>query len=505
MRKFPQISVWLARLWLMTGLAAGSGAVHAADAAYGFLFDAHKLTLSSGLRQEALGPLFSFQTEETREEWGLHPLFSLSRDRDPDLEALEWDFLYPLMSHDRFGREYRWHFFQLLSFSGGANLDDQAGERRRFSLFPFVFYGRSQNPADNYTAFFPFYGHTKKRFLRDEIRVVMAPFYVQTRKRDVVTDNYLYPFFHLRRGDHLRGWQLWPFYGHETREAFARTDSFGDAETAPGHEKRFILWPFFLEETADIGGANPRHTWALLPFYSAQRSAARDSTSYLWPLGLTLTDDRAKKYREIGAPWPLVVFARGEGKTCHRVFPLFSFAHTPTHRSEFLLWPLYKRNSLSLAPLERDRLRILFFLYSDTVERNTETREARRLISLWPLFTHREELNGNRRFQLLAPLEPLLPNNKSVQRNYSPLWSLWRAEKNAATGETSQSLLWNLYRHETGPTHRQTSLLFGLWQNRSTPEGSRTRLFFIPLGKSRSGPGAAPCEKRLMDSPPALR
>ena len=43
---------------------------------------------------------------------------------------------------------------------------------------------------------------------RDEIFFVMFPIYSQTRKKDVVTDNYLYPFFHLRHGDGLHGWQV---------------------------------------------------------------------------------------------------------------------------------------------------------------------------------------------------------------------------------------------------------------------------------------------------------
>ena len=45
----------------------------------------------------------------------------------------------------------------------------------------------------------------------------------------------------------------------------------------------------------------------------------------------------------------------------------------------------------------------------------------------------------------------MLPGNRGVERNWSPLWSLWRAEDNPKTGATSQSLLWNFYRHDTAP------------------------------------------------------
>ena len=39
------------------------------------------------------------------------------------------------------------------------------------------------------------------------------------------------------------------------------------------------------------------------------------------------------KYREWDAPWPLIVFARGEGKTTTRVWPLYSRAHNATLES----------------------------------------------------------------------------------------------------------------------------------------------------------------------------
>ena len=66
--------------------------------------------------------------------------------------------------------------------------------------------------------------------------------------------------------------------------------------------------------------------------------------------------------------------------------------------------------------------------------------------SLWPFYTWNREFNGNRRLQILAPFEVVLPTNRGLLRNWSPLWSVWRAENNPRTGQRSQSLLWNLYR-----------------------------------------------------------
>jgi hypothetical protein len=316
----------------------------------------------------------------------------------------------------------------------------------------------------------------------------MLPIYVQSRKRDVVTDNYLYPFFHLRHGEGLSGWQFWPLLGAEHKEITTRTNAWGDVETIGGHDKRFVLWPIYLSQTVGIGTENPQRHQAILPLYSLLRSPQRDAITAPWPLGVTHIVDREKKYTSWGTPWPLIVFDRGPGKTTSRVWPFFSQSHNDTLESDWYLWPLYKFSRVNAEPLDRRRTRVLFFLYSDLTERSTESGAALRRIDCWPLFTARRDREGNSRLQVLSILEPLLPSNKSIERDYSPLWSIWRAERNAKTGAASQSLLWNLYRRETAPESRKCSLLFGLFKYESNANGSRWRVFYVPFGHNRNPP-----------------
>lgn len=99
----------------------------------------------------------------------------LSYTRNPEMESKEFDFLYPVMTYDRYGDHYRWQFCQMLSFAGGPMPDDDV--RDRFTLFPFYFQQRSLDPSKNYTAVFPFYGHLKHRLSRDESFFVMFPLY----------------------------------------------------------------------------------------------------------------------------------------------------------------------------------------------------------------------------------------------------------------------------------------------------------------------------------------
>src|ERR1043165_1797656 len=165
----------------------------------GFLFDQFSLTLDAGTRTEALSPFYYDEQRESEHVFAVPPLFSHAT--DPATDAEEFDFLYPLLTYDRFGSEYRWQLIQLLSLSGGRNQDGVP--KTRFTLFPFYFQQRSSDASPNYTAPMPFSGRIKQRLFRDEIFFVMLPFYIQTRKRDVVTDNFPYPFFHIRHGNAL--------------------------------------------------------------------------------------------------------------------------------------------------------------------------------------------------------------------------------------------------------------------------------------------------------------
>jgi len=42
-------------------------------------------------------------------------------------------------------------------------------------------------------------------------------------------------------------------------------------------------------------------------------------------------------------------------------------------------------------------------------------------------------------------------------------------------------LLWNLYRRDVTPTTKKCSLLFGLFQYQSGPEGHHVRWFYFPV------------------------
>src|SRR5215469_494977 len=149
MSKLKQIAICcLGSMLVWLGQARGADWLHA-----GPLYDNFQLTLDSGQRTEALGPLFySEEKDDTQRTWALPPLFV--NVTDSALDSHEYDFGYPVLTYRRFGGEYRWQFVQIFSFAGGQNWDAQ--NARRLTIFPFYFRKRSEEPGQDYKAVFPF-------------------------------------------------------------------------------------------------------------------------------------------------------------------------------------------------------------------------------------------------------------------------------------------------------------------------------------------------------------
>ena len=136
--------VWLVVACLCLGLVMSEVCAAESETHAGFLFDQHRLTLESGWRTEAVGPFYYRKTTEPEKLWALPPLFSRSVTY---ADSEEYDILYPLLTYNRAGAEYRWQLFQLLSFSGGQSQDEIA--RDRFTIFPFYFQQRSPDSNQN--------------------------------------------------------------------------------------------------------------------------------------------------------------------------------------------------------------------------------------------------------------------------------------------------------------------------------------------------------------------
>ncbi|MBM3901248.1 MAG: hypothetical protein FJ379_04020 [Verrucomicrobia bacterium] len=150
------------------------------------------------------------------------------------------------------------------------------------------------------------------------------------------------------------------------------------------------------------------------------------------------------------------------------------------------MWPFYTHRKAENGAMRRDRWRTAFFLYDDVRLLSKEDGRYRREQALWPFFVWKRDLDGRERLQVLELFETFFRNRESVQRNYSPLWALYRSENNPNTGRSSQSLLWNLHRRDVSPSQVRTSTLFGLIQTlRGEDDRLHWRWLWIPSAQFR--------------------
>jgi hypothetical protein len=426
----------------------------------------------------ALGPFLNYERKGEEREFGLRPLYFHAAD---PVEGIGYsEYLYPLATRKT---EPSLSFFQglhLLNYDFGPR---EKGGDNKFSLFPFLFYGRTEDRG-NYFAFFPLGGKIYDLFGRDEIRFALFPAYSQTRKKGTTVTNLLWPVFARVSGEDESGLKVWPL--------------FGTAEKQGVYRKRFYLWPIFFRYDLRLDSADPMHRRVIFPLFVGEESPQLSSRTYLWPFFSHL-EDRRKDYEEWNFPWPLFRIAHGAFKESVRFLPLYANERTGSLHKRWYLWPVYKIEETRTELLERRRDRVLYFLYSDIRERALEEDTLRkREVSLWPLFTY-ERIRGVSHFHTLSLLEPFFPENRGIERNWSPLWRLYQRKWDTHGNEVS-SFLWNLYwkerradglAMEVFPLFRYQQqagdsvdwqLLKGLFRYHSSPEGKKVYFLFLPWG-----------------------
>ncbi len=372
-----------------------------------------------------LGPLIKYERKAQEREFALRPFFYQARDEEEGVRLSE--YLYPVASSRREKNQSFFQTLHLLEYDVGSR---QEGSDNEFMLFPFLFYGDTEEKGE-YFAFFPFGGKIYNRLWRDEIRFVLFPVYGQTRKGGTEITNVLWPFFARIRGENEAGAKFWPLYGRAEKEGVYR--------------KQFILWPFYFNYNLRLNTDNPVARKGIFPFYIEEESPLLSSRFYLWPF-FSHIEDRQKGYEEWNFPWPLVRHARGEYKESQRFLPFYSNERTGAMHRRWILWPLYLKTELDAGDLVRRRDRVLFFLFSHTEETavyDGQAYERQKRVALWPLFFF-ERGNGVSHLRIFSLLAPILPENEAIRRNWSPLWSIYQRKWDRQGSEAS-SLLWNLY------------------------------------------------------------
>lgn len=378
---------------------------------------------------DALGPFVSYEKKADESGYGFRPIFYSFRDDRKDRTS--FDFLYPLSTYRTFEEDTK---FQALAyiFFYKSDLQENGYREREYTLFPFVFARHAEDPDRSFFAVFPVYGNMKNKYGKDRIKFFLFPLFLQTENYGVKNSNLIWPFIGYYSGNGAKGGRLWPIYGQKTVG-----DSLRD---------EFALWPIYMKRDREFYGAQIS-SLAILPFYYGLDMPGRKQRTYGWPF-FTYIDNTNRNFKRYDMPWPFVTFSRGDVNT-NRIFPLFSVKKEEDFESGYALWPLYSWRSHKLDDYEIKKRAIAYFLYKDVqnIPRVEGGRDSR-AINLWPLFTYRRLPDGTAYFNFISPLETFLQDNAPRERNWRPIWTLFRWDKDEEGNHVS-SFLWNTFRTES--------------------------------------------------------
>lgn len=380
-------------------------------------------------RIDALGPLISYDKKEEETGYGFRPIFYKYEDARRDRSS--FDFLYPFSTYRNFEGDTKFQALVYI-FYYKSDLQENGFTEREYTLFPFVFARYAEDPHRSFFAVFPLYGNMKNKYGKDRITFFLFPLFLQTENYGVTNSNFIWPFIGYYSGNGASGGRLWPVYGKKT---------VGDSL-----EDEFALWPIYMKRYREFYGSEI-NSLAILPFYYGLDMPGRKQRTYGWPF-FTYIENTNRNFKRYDMPWPIVTFSRGDVNT-NRIFPLFSVKKEEDFESGYALWPLYSWRSHRLDDYEIKKRAIAYFLYKDVqnIPRVEGGRDSR-AINLWPLFTYRRLPDGTAYFNFISPLETFLQDNAPRERNWRPLWTIFRWDKDEEGNHVS-SFLWNTFRTES--------------------------------------------------------
>jgi len=374
-----------------------------------------------------LGPLFKLQHQKEARDLAVRPLFYDTSDEEKTWHVTE--YLYPLASSENSSDVSTFQFLQLYQ-NNTYRKSEEENKQKGTMFFPFYISGQSEKYG-SYTSVFPFYGDIYERFWRDEYHYVMFPLYGRTVKRGTTTRNYLWPIFSTTSGEKEQGFQVWPLYGQSAKEGVYR--------------KRFVLWPFYMQEESGLDTDNPTSKLYMIPFYAATDSPKSTAHYYLWPFFGHKTEADGKQ-EEWDYFWPFVRTIQGEKRTLNSYLPFYSRDERKESRKSWYMWPLVKHEEMDTEAFRQERTRLLYFLYSDNRESWPKDGTERRRKAFWPLFVYNRDTRGIKSLSLIAPVESILDRD-GIERSWAPFWRLYQ-QRWDDKGDSAVSLLWNLYWHE---------------------------------------------------------
>lgn len=427
---------------------------------------------------EALGGIISTGRRDGRSHFAVRPLL-YTRDTVVNEEqairaSTTTDFLFPFGHAHSGDGESRAYVFPIFFHTSRLDLEDRRDVD--WMVLPFFLGGSSDDGAENYFAFFPFYGELRNFLSYERVRFALFPLWSQSWKDEREAWFVLWPFFGAATGEGYDMLRLLPFYAH--------------SRVAGKEESLTILWPFYSTEKRWLDSDTPLESTMLFPFYGRQIMGNFEATSVVPPfVGWSSGDGDFRSFQV----WPIYLSLSG-GDGNDRPFERFYFRPFYAHyrskqiEQDVYLWPLIWDRSERFpgdgeAITTAHRFAVLPFWQS---WQTTHGEAQGSYFQLWPLMHRDRPVEGGSEFQIFSPW-PYHPYQDYIQRNLEPFLTLYRSESRSDDLRTARGPL-GIFRMIETPTDWRFSLpvLGGM---RSAPSGRTEFSFLAGLLRFRTDDG----------------
>lgn len=375
-----------------------------------------------------LGPLV-FSQSDSQKLYGLRPLFLESQAEG----STQGSMLYPFFTWRREGEYQSFSFFQLVN--SRSDEEDAVQPDHRLDVWPFYF---SRDAADSYRAFFPLGGTIKNRFGKDRITFFLFPLYAHTAKNERQVTHAPWPFLRFIAGAGHHGFEFWPLFGRSGRNE--------------DYDRQFYLWPLIYKSVTNLSEETPDAKIGALPFYTRDTGPGYISETYAWPFFGYAHRTMPYRYDEQRYFWPFLVQGRGDERRVNRWAPFYTHSVIKGSDKTWLVWPLYRNQRWQADGVAQQKNQFLFFLYWSLTQQSLANSAAApaNKTHLWPLISSWDNGAGQRQVQAPSPFEVFFPGNDTVRQLWSPLFALYRYDRQSDT-TVRHSLLWNAVTYRHGP------------------------------------------------------
>jgi hypothetical protein len=324
-------------------LAAGCATAprpHAAVEA-GFL-GARDGTLDGNARVRVAGPFYEKQQAADGKSFvAVRPFYSSAS--DPTNRMSTSEYLWPLGHSRTLGDDSFWRFLLLY----GDNFDTRDPDARyRTVLFPLLFWGRDAK-REKYFAIFPLGGKLHEYLMCDKITFAMFPLYAHTQKKSLETYSYLWPIVSSTKGDGIRRFRVFPFYGKSVnRDKWTKT---------------FVLWPFWNSARYNYPQSKG-HAYVLFPLFGRINLSDQQGWMVVPPF---IRWTKSAKETMVNCPWPFIQYVSGAEEKLY-LWPLWGHKELGPVKSSFYLWPIGHYKQVERPRYTLTRAMVLPFVYYES-------------------------------------------------------------------------------------------------------------------------------------------